>query len=101
MPSRPGLPAAGGIMRPRLHLIMSGEVHRLGANMRTGRYRRADRGQRGGASRDAQDGSRAEPATLSIGADGLLLRGSRVLFPDAVEPVYTGQMSWRVVRAAR
>ncbi|MGZ8311139.1 MAG: FAD-dependent monooxygenase, partial [Allosphingosinicella sp.] len=35
-PIEPDLPAAGGIMRPRLHQIMSGEVRRAGANVRLG-----------------------------------------------------------------
>ena len=95
-PVAPGLPSAGGIMRPRLHMILSGEVRRLGANVRLGLSVERIENNGGGARVMFSDGSRAE-YDLVIGADGIYSRVRELLFPDAMQPVYTGQMSWRVV----
>lgn len=95
-PIEPGLPAAGGIMRPRLHQIMAGEVRRRGATVRLGLT--ADRIEQDGAGVDVafSDGSTGR-YDLVIGADGIYSQTRALLFPDAVQPKYTGQMSWRVV----
>lgn len=95
-PIEPGLPAAGGIMRPKLHQIMAGEVRRRGATVRL--ELTADRIQQDGAGVDVgfSDGSTGR-YDLVIGADGIYSQTRSMLFPDAVQPRYTGQMSWRVV----
>ena len=96
LPIEPGLPSAGGIMRPRLHQIMADEVRRLGATVRLGITVDAlDQDERGVAV-TFSDGS-AGRYDLVVGADGIYSKVRGMLFPDAVQPAYTGQMSWRVV----
>lgn len=95
-PIEPGLPAAGGIMRPRLHQIMSGEVRRVGANVRLGVTVADLRQDAEGVDVDFSDGSSGR-YDLVVGADGIYSDLRARLFTTPVEPVYTGQMSWRVV----
>jgi 2-polyprenyl-6-methoxyphenol hydroxylase-like FAD-dependent oxidoreductase len=95
-PVAPGLPSAGGILRPRLHKILSDEVRRLGANVRLGLTVERISNERDGARVLFSDGTRAV-YDLVIGADGIYSRVRELLFADAVQPLYTGQMSWRVV----
>ena len=96
LPIEPGLPSAGGIMRPRLHEIMSGRVVGLGADVRLGIT--VDALDQDGAGVDVtfSDGSR-DRYDLVIGADGIYSKVRSMLFEHPVEPVYSGQMSWRVV----
>ena len=95
-PVEPGLPASGGIMRPRLHQIMSSEVRRLGAAVRLGIEVTDFKQATGAVVVTFSDGS-AETYDLVVAADGIYSTTRAMLFPDAVAPVYTGQMSWRVV----
>lgn len=92
----PGLPASGAIMRPMLHQIMSAEVLRHGTKVRLGVV--AEQFDQHGSGVDVQfsDGTSGR-FSLVIGADGIYSRTRTMLFPDAVAPVYSGQMSWRVV----
>jgi 2-polyprenyl-6-methoxyphenol hydroxylase-like FAD-dependent oxidoreductase len=96
LPIEPGLPAAGGIMRPRLHQIMSDEVRRLGITVRLGlTVARLDQDE-SGVDVAFSDGSSGR-YDLVIGADGIYSQTRGMLFPAAMQPEYTGQMSWRVV----
>jgi 2-polyprenyl-6-methoxyphenol hydroxylase-like FAD-dependent oxidoreductase len=92
----PGLPASGAIMRPILHRIMSGEVRRLGVTVRLGITAASFTQKTDGVAVTFSDGTRGDYG-LAIGADGIYSQTRAMLFPDAVQPTYTGQMSWRVV----
>jgi len=96
LPIEPGLPSAGGIMRPKLHEIMSGQVLALGADVRLGIT--VDALDQDGTGVDAtfSDGSKRR-YDLVVGADGIYSKMRAMLFEHPAEPVYSGQMSWRVV----
>lgn len=96
-PIEPGLPASGGIMRPELHRIMVDAALELGVRVRVGvTAERFEQGT-GGVTVAFSDGT-AAPYPLVIGADGIYSRTRQaILGPAAARPVYTGQMSWRVV----
>jgi 2-polyprenyl-6-methoxyphenol hydroxylase-like FAD-dependent oxidoreductase len=95
-PIEPGLPASSGIMRPKLHDIMSAEVRRLGASIRIGVT--ADRLEQDhhAVHVSFNDGSVGR-YDLVVGADGMYSKTRSLLFEDPVQPQYMGQMSWRVV----
>jgi 2-polyprenyl-6-methoxyphenol hydroxylase-like FAD-dependent oxidoreductase len=92
----PGLPASGGIMRPKLHQIMSSEVRRLGTDVRLGISVTDFVQSEDNVTVTFTEGSSAKYDVV-VAADGIYSKMRRKLFADAVEPVYTGQMSWRVV----
>jgi len=96
LPIEPGLPSAGGIMRPKLHQIMSGEVKRLGAHVRLSLTVDALDQSANRVTAQLSDGSRQQ-YDLVVGADGIYSKVRGMVFDRAVQPVYTGQMSWRVV----
>jgi 2-polyprenyl-6-methoxyphenol hydroxylase-like FAD-dependent oxidoreductase len=95
-PIEPGLPSAGGIMRPKLHEIMSREVRGQGVDVRLGvtvdKVEQSD----AGAAVTFTDG-RTGTYDLIVAADGLFSKMRRLVVEQPVEPIYTGQMSWRVV----
>jgi 2-polyprenyl-6-methoxyphenol hydroxylase-like FAD-dependent oxidoreductase len=95
-PIEPGLPTAGGIMRPVLHEILSNRTRESGANVRLGvtlkRYSEAHDTVRV----ETTDGASADYA-LVVGADGTFSKMRNLIFPDAPQPQYTGQYCWRLV----
>jgi 2-polyprenyl-6-methoxyphenol hydroxylase-like FAD-dependent oxidoreductase len=95
-PIEPGLPASGGIMRPRLHEIMSGAARDAGVDVRVGIGPEAFEQDGEGVNVTFSDGSRGR-YDLVIAADGIYSKVRSLLFEDAAQPIYTGQMSWRVV----
>ncbi|WP_114955052.1 FAD-dependent monooxygenase [Sphingosinicella terrae] len=95
-PIEPGLPASGGIMRPKLHQIMSSAVRNAGAKVRLGVTVGRLEQDEDGAEVELSDGS-AGRFDLIVGADGIYSDLRAKLFESPVAPVYTGQMSWRVV----
>ena len=95
-PVEPGLPSAGGIMRPKLHQIMSGEVRRAGADVRLGLTVDRIDNRDDGASVLFSDGSTGDYAFV-VGADGIYSKVRSMTSPNAVTPSYTGQVCWRVV----
>ncbi len=95
-PIEPGLPSAGGIMRPKLHQIMSGEIRRLGLPVRLGTTAEALDQDEDGVTVRFSDGSTGR-YDLVVGADGIYSQTRAMLFADPMQPEYTGQMSWRVV----
>ena len=95
-PVEPGLPSAGGIMRPKLHQIMSDEVRRSGANVRLGLTVDRIDNREDGASVTFSDGSAGDYSVV-VGADGIYSKVRSMLFPAGVSPSYTGQVCWRVV----
>lgn len=95
-PVEDDLPSSGGIMRPKLHQIMSGEVRSLGTVVRLGiSVQRVEQDGQGVSVRFS-DGSEGR-YDLLVGADGIYSDIRATLFPDPAKPVYSGQMSWRVV----
>lgn len=92
----PGLPASGAVMRPKLHQIMSDAVKGLGVKVRLGVTAEQFTQNADGVETAFSDGTHAQ-LSLVIGADGIYSQTRSMLFPDAVAPIYTGQMSWRVV----
>lgn len=95
-PIEPGLPASGGIMRPKLHQILSEAVLRESVNVRLGLAADAFEQDESGVNVRFSDGSQ-ERYNLVVAADGIYSATRAALFPHAIEPVYSGQMSWRVV----
>jgi 2-polyprenyl-6-methoxyphenol hydroxylase-like FAD-dependent oxidoreductase len=95
-PVEEGLPASGGIMRPKLHEIMSNEVRQLEVDVRVGVTAESFEQQEDRVDVTFTDGSRGD-YELVVGADGIFSPTRDKLFNDAVKPTYCGQMSWRVV----
>lgn len=92
------LPATAGIMRPVLHKILSGRTVDLGTRVRlgvtvTGLVDHADQ-----AEVSCSDGIVAR-YDLVVGADGIFSKFRERLFPDAPQPVATGQVIYRLVAA--
>lgn len=97
-PIEPGLPAVGGIMRPVLHRLLSDRVRASGSRVRLGvRVESISEGP-GGVGVVFSDGSEGM-YDLVVVADGIYSATRAMLFPDAVEPRYTGQGSWRILAA--
>jgi 2-polyprenyl-6-methoxyphenol hydroxylase-like FAD-dependent oxidoreductase len=96
VPMEAGLPTAGGIMRPKLHQILSSAVRKSGVDVRLGLT--ADRFEDvpSGVQVTFSDGAQ-RLYDLVVAADGIYSSTRQRLFPDAIAPVYSGQMSWRVV----
>jgi 2-polyprenyl-6-methoxyphenol hydroxylase-like FAD-dependent oxidoreductase len=80
-----------GITRPKLHAIFQDAVTSSGANVRLGATVDAV-GEDGRV--EFNDGGDAE-YDLVVGADGIHSRVRALVFPDAPEPQYTGQIVWR------
>ena len=87
----PKYPPMNGITRPKLHAIFQEAVKGSGADIRLGVTVDAV----GTDGRVAfSDGSSGE-YDLVVGADGIHSRVRSLVFPDAPEPEYTGQIVWR------
>lgn len=91
-----GVPGTGGILRPVLHKIMSARVRALGVKVRLGLTVDALVDDGLNVHVRFSDGSH-DDYDLVIGADGYRSRVREFIFPDAVQPKYTGQTSWRVL----
>lgn len=95
MPEGAGVQSSGGIMRPTLHRILAGHVTGLGASVRTGLTINGLEQDEAGVDVAFSDGTQGR-YDFVIGGDGLNSCVRRFIFPDAPEPMYTGQMAWRV-----
>ena len=95
-PLGPRIPNAGGILRPVLHRILSETVQGSGANVRLGISVRAVEQSPEAVAVTFSDGG-AGRYDLVVGAEGVHSPMRRMLFPDAPEPVFTGQGCWRAV----
>jgi 2-polyprenyl-6-methoxyphenol hydroxylase-like FAD-dependent oxidoreductase len=87
----PKYPPMNGITRPRLHAIFQDAVKRSGANIRLG-VTVDSVGEDGKVA--LSDGAGGE-YDLIVAADGIHSRVRGLVFPDAPEPEYTGQIVWR------
>ena len=90
-----GVPPTGGIMRPRLHSILSDHVRASGTEVRLGVTVESFEQDDGGVDVRFSDGE-AGRFDLMIGADGCYSKLRSALFPDAPKPKFTGQGCWRV-----
>lgn len=95
-PIEEGLPASGGIMRPALHGILSKRVLASGTKVRLGVSIKSIEQDASGVDVIFTDGSSGRYAFV-VGADGIYSGVRALLFPNAVQPEYTGQCSWRIV----
>ncbi len=97
-PLGPRIPNAGGILRPVLHRILSETVRGCGVTVRLGIGVRAIEQSAETVAVTFDDGS-AGCYDLVVGAEGVHSPMRRMLFPNAPEPVFTGQGCWRAVVA--
>lgn len=95
-----GLPATGGIMRPALHRIMQRRVQSLQISVRLGLTLDSIAQDEEGAEAVFSDGASSH-YDLIVGADGVASRVRSLVFPDALEPIETGQACWRVTMRRR
>jgi len=95
MPQEAGVHSSGGIMRPTLHRILAGHVTGLGATVRTALTVDALEQDADGVDARFSDGTSGR-YDFVVGGDGLNSLVRHLVFPDAPEPEYTGQMAWRV-----
>lgn len=93
-PQWPGAKTALGVYRPSFLQVMTDEATSLGANIRKGVTASAINEQADAARVTFTDGEERS-YDLIIGADGINSRTRDMIFPDAVKPEYTGQMSIR------
>lgn len=92
----PGLPGAGGILRPVLHRILSDQVRALDIRVSLGLTVDALADDTESVEARFSDGTR-ERFGMCIGADGVFSRMRSLLFPDAPKPSFTGQACWRLM----
>lgn len=92
----PGIPPAGGILRPTLHKIMSERVIEAGVTVALGVTVEhfADDGD--AVSVRLSDG-RSARYDVMVGADGIASTTRNRLFPNAPQPEFVGQGCWRVL----
>jgi 2-polyprenyl-6-methoxyphenol hydroxylase-like FAD-dependent oxidoreductase len=87
----PRYPPMNGITRPRLHAIFQEAVKRSGATIRLGET--VDEVNEDGTVTFSDGTSGAYD--LVVGADGIHSTVRGLVFPEAPEPEYTGQIVWR------
>jgi 2-polyprenyl-6-methoxyphenol hydroxylase-like FAD-dependent oxidoreductase len=87
----PKCPPMNGITRPRLHALFQNAVKAAGASIRLG-LTVTEVGEDGRVT--FSDGGE-DAYDLVVGADGIHSTVRRLVFEDAPEPEYTGQIVWR------
>ncbi len=90
----PNFPAQNGIARPVLHKILQDAALATGVNVKLGITAQTIEDQGDKVAVTFTDGSSKE-YDLVVGADGLRSTVRQLVFPDAPEPKYEGQMVWR------
>jgi 2-polyprenyl-6-methoxyphenol hydroxylase-like FAD-dependent oxidoreductase len=95
-PPAPDLPAAGGILRPELHRILSNRTLASGARVRLGTTVETLAQVPDGVEVKLTNGHR-EQYSLVIGADGIFSKMRERVFPQAPRPSLTGQVIYRLV----
>jgi 2-polyprenyl-6-methoxyphenol hydroxylase-like FAD-dependent oxidoreductase len=93
-PLGPGLPIAGGIMRPVLQDILARKTRELGVRVSLGVSFARIENLSHGVKVDFTDGT-SGTYDLAVGADGVFSKVRSAIFPDAPAPKYTGQCSFR------
>lgn len=95
-PQEPGLPLAGGIMRPVLQDILVRKARELGANIALGvKFERIEE-KSNGVAVDFANGTTGT-YDLVVGADGVHSQVRSLIFPDIPDAQYTGQSCFRVM----
>ncbi|MGH8259533.1 MAG: FAD-dependent monooxygenase, partial [Steroidobacteraceae bacterium] len=97
-PDPSGVPGGGGILRPVLHQILAQATLESGARVRLGAALAALHDDGSSVTVRATDGEEAR-YDLLVGADGLHSQVRTMVFPQAPEPLFTGQGCWRAVFA--
>jgi 2-polyprenyl-6-methoxyphenol hydroxylase-like FAD-dependent oxidoreductase len=96
-PQRPQWPGAKiglGVYRPDFLQVLADEAERLGASIRIGFTAKTIDEHANGAKVAFTNGEEGL-YDLVVGADGINSRTRDMLFPDAMKPEYTGQLSIR------
>ncbi|MHA4871862.1 FAD-dependent oxidoreductase [Duganella sp. PWIR1] len=94
MPAGSGVPGSGGFTRPGLHKILADRVRQSGAQVRLSLTVQAFRELADGVEVTFSDGEVGR-YDLVIGADGVNSRVRQLIIPEAPQPEFTGQNSWR------
>lgn len=97
-PLGPGIPGAGGILRPVLHRILSDLTRKLGVSVKLGVTVESLSQDADGVSVRLTDGSEGR-YDIAIGSDGIFSKMRQILFPEAPKPQFTGQACWRLTAA--
>lgn len=92
----PDIPAAGGILRPDLHRILSERTRATGVEVRLGVSIESFNQDADGVTVRFTDGAEGRYG-LVVGADGASSSIRRMLFPNTPELESTGQGCWRVL----
>ena len=95
-PLRAGLPPIGGIMRPKLHEILSKRTLASGVTVRLGLSYQEFKETAEWVQVTFTDGSKRRFRAVIV-ADGAFSKTRDLLFPHAPKPQYTGQYCWRLV----
>lgn len=90
----PEHPANVGIGRRALHEVLGRRAREAGASIRLGVEAESFSQSADGVTVRCSDGS-TQRYDLVVGADGLYSKTRTWLFPDAPQPVFTGQGVWR------
>lgn len=90
------LPAAGGILRPVLHKILSTRTRAVGTHVRLGLTVSDLTQDAEGVDVRFSDGTTGRYDCV-VGADGAFSNVRGLLFPGAPKPQFTGQGCWRVL----
>jgi 2-polyprenyl-6-methoxyphenol hydroxylase-like FAD-dependent oxidoreductase len=92
----PDIPGGGAIMRPVLAAILGRKARECGTSIRLG-VSFTSLAQQGEQVLVAFSDGTSGSYDLVVGADGIMSRTRQVIFPDAPQPEFTGQGSWRAV----
>jgi 2-polyprenyl-6-methoxyphenol hydroxylase-like FAD-dependent oxidoreductase len=95
-PIEPGLPTAGGIMRPVMQEILARRTRAAGTNVRLGVTLKSYTETSDTVHVETTDGKTAS-YSLVVAADGAFSKMRQLVFPAAPVPRYTGQYCWRLV----
>lgn len=88
------LPSNVGISRTSLQNVLMEKATELGTDIRLGTVVDHWQEKPGSIDVDFSDGSQ-KSFLLMIGADGIFSRTRQAIFPQAPDPLYTGQWVWR------
>lgn len=92
----PGLPLAGGIMRPVLQDILVRKARELGANIELGVTYKTIEETSEGLTVEFTNGA-SQNYDLLVGSDGVHSRVRSLIFPNLPDAQYTGQACFRVM----
>jgi 2-polyprenyl-6-methoxyphenol hydroxylase-like FAD-dependent oxidoreductase len=94
----PGIPGAGGILRPVLHAILADQVRAAGVTVKLGVTVEGFAQDPAGVDVRMTDGT-AQRFDCVVGADGIRSSVRARLFPASPAAIFTGQACWRLTLA--